>query len=78
MPAQRALCILAALQDGGQTLILEHELELPADFYIPVDDTSIPLGEIRPVSGAMDLRAVASIADHGILNADQGMQMGVD
>ena len=61
------------LKDGGVTPVLDHELEIPADFYTPVDDTSIPLGEVRPVSGAMDLRAVATIASHGIRDADQGM-----
>ena len=50
-----------------------QELELAADFYTPVDDTSIPTGEIRAVSGAMDLRAKATIADHGLTQADQGM-----
>jgi len=61
------------LKDGGATPVLDHEVELPADFYIPVDDTSIPLGEVRAVSGAMDLRAVATIREHGISHADQGI-----
>jgi len=34
---------------GGD--ILGHELMLAADHYTPVDDTSIPVGEIRPVAG---------------------------
>jgi len=60
-------------QDGGASTIFEHEIELAADFYTPVDDTSIPTGEIRAVSGAMDLRGKATIADHGLAQADQGM-----
>jgi aldose 1-epimerase len=35
--------------DSGS--ILEHTLELNADAYTPVDDTLIPTGEIRDVSG---------------------------
>jgi len=61
------------LKDGGASPVFSHELELAADFYTPVDDTSIPTGEIRAVSGAMDLRAKATIADHGLTQADQGM-----
>jgi aldose 1-epimerase len=61
------------LKDGGATPIVDHMFEMPADFYTPVDDTSIPTGEIKAVSGAMDLRLFQSIKDHGIGNADQGM-----
>ena len=61
------------LKDGGASPVFGHEIELAADFYTPVDDTSIPTGEIRAVSGAMDLRGKATISDHGLLQADQGM-----
>ena len=44
------------LADGGASSVLAHEIELAADFYTPVDDTSIPTGEVRALSGAMDLR----------------------
>jgi aldose 1-epimerase len=36
---------------AGHGDILAHELTLAADFYTPVDDTSIPTGEIRAVRG---------------------------
>ncbi|HEV2558161.1 MAG TPA: aldose epimerase family protein [Microvirga sp.] len=36
--------------DGGDT-ILDHTLELAADFYTPVDEDLIPTGEIRSVEG---------------------------
>jgi len=61
------------LKDGGASAVFGHDIEVAADFYTPVDDTSIPTGEIRAVSGAMDLRAKATIADHGLSKADQGM-----
>jgi len=35
--------------DGGET-ILDHTLEVAADFYTPVDDHLIPTGEIRSVA----------------------------
>ncbi|MGO8746471.1 MAG: aldose epimerase family protein [Thermoguttaceae bacterium] len=35
---------------GGET-ILDHELLINADRYLPVDATQIPLGEIKPVKG---------------------------
>ena len=60
------------LKDAGKSAVVDHELELAADFYTPVDDTSIPTGEIRPVAGAMDLRAKATIAAHGLADADNG------
>ncbi|CAE8593698.1 unnamed protein product [Polarella glacialis] len=60
------------LRDGGETDVLDHEIELAADFYVPVDETSIPTGEIRAVSGAMDLRTRGRIG-RAITEADNGM-----
>jgi len=62
------------LADGGQSPVLEHQLEIAADFYTPVDDTSIPTGEIRSVaaSSAMDLRKPERIG-RGIRYADNGI-----
>jgi aldose 1-epimerase len=37
------------LRDGGESSILDHELTLEADEYLPVDAQGIPTGEIRPV-----------------------------
>jgi len=39
------------LRDGGASSILEHELCLDADAYLPVDAQGIPTGELRPVRG---------------------------
>ena len=47
-------------------------MELAADFYTPVDATSIPTGEIRAVSGAMDLRQRGKVG-RAINQADNGM-----
>jgi aldose 1-epimerase len=60
------------LKDGGASPILGHSIELDADFYTPVDSNSIPLGEVRPVSGPMDLRKRVLIGQ-SIQEADNGM-----
>lgn len=39
------------LKDGGKTDIRSHIVRLDADAYTPVDDTLIPIGEIRSVEG---------------------------
>lgn len=62
------------LKDGGASRITDHEIEIAADFYTPVDETSIPTGEIKSLSSApaMDLRTPAPIAT-GLAQADNGM-----
>ncbi|CAK9025072.1 Galactose mutarotase (Aldose 1-epimerase) [Durusdinium trenchii] len=60
------------LADGGISSVLDHEISLFADFYTPVDDTSIPTGEVRAVTGAMDLRQSVKIGK-GIKEADNGL-----
>lgn len=63
------------LADGGKTPCTDHTITLEADLYTPVDDTSIPTGEIRHVeagSGAMDLRAPTRVGEK-LAAADQGM-----
>ncbi len=61
------------LADGGATDVLKHEIEMAADYYTPVDDTSIPTGEVRALSGApaMDLRQRGPFS-RAIREADQG------
>lgn len=39
------------LRDGGASPVLDHELTLEADEYLPVDSEEIPTGEILAVSG---------------------------
>ena len=62
------------LKDGGASDVLNHQIELAADFYLPVNAGSIPTGEVRPVSAApaMDLRGPRAIGEK-IAKADQGM-----
>jgi len=67
------------LADGGAGVqdVCNHEIQIYADFYTPVDETSIPTGEIRTVSGvnasgAMDLRQKKKIGAQ-IRRADNGL-----
>jgi aldose 1-epimerase len=48
---------------AGQGTILQHEIALAAEKFLPVDAYSIPTGEFRDVAGtAMDFRASTRIA----------------
>ncbi len=59
---------------GGE--ILDHVLTLNADRYLPVSETLIPTGELRPVSGTVfDFTKAARVGD-GINNEDQQIQFG--
>ena len=62
------------LKDGGASPVTEHEIEIAADFYTPVDGTSIPLGEIKALESVppMDLRKPVPIGT-GLARADNGM-----
>jgi aldose 1-epimerase len=47
---------------AGSGTILNHELQIQADAFTPIDETLIPTGEIRDVAGtAMDFRSSTSI-----------------
>jgi len=47
---------------AGQGNILDHILQIDADHYLPIDETSIPTGELRPVEGtAFDFRQAKPI-----------------
>lgn len=50
----------------GSDSILDHELMIAADHYLPVDDRLIPTGEIRPVEGTdFDFRDMRPIRREG-------------
>ncbi|MBW2413776.1 MAG: galactose mutarotase [Deltaproteobacteria bacterium] len=45
------------LRDGGTSPVLDHELQVNADAFTPVDARGIPTGELDPVEGtALDFR----------------------
>lgn len=55
----------------GSRGILDHVLTIPADRYTPVDETLIPTGELRDVTGtAFDFRAPRRIGD-GVRDASE-------
>jgi aldose 1-epimerase len=50
------------LADGGKGNVLGHRLTLNADEYLPVDESSIPTGELRHVKGTpMDFTQEAAL-----------------
>lgn len=49
--------------EGSARGALDHLLTIPAEHYLPTDETAIPTGEFRPVSGtAFDFRTPVPIA----------------
>jgi aldose 1-epimerase len=56
------------LRDAGRSDILGHELRIDADYFLPIDQSSIPTGEIRAVQGTpfdfTELTPIGSRLDH--------------
>lgn len=65
------------LKDGGATAILDHEMMINADRFTPVDETLIPTGELREVTGTpFDFRESTAIGAR-ISDDDSQLKMGL-
>ena len=63
--------------EGAGVTALEHTLVVHADSFTPMDETMIPTGEIRPVSGtAFDFRDAMRICDHVRDGRDTQIRLG--
>ena len=57
--------------EGSASGVMDHELTIFADQYLPTDDSAIPTGEMRPVDGtAFDFRTATTIGSR-IRDADE-------
>ena len=53
------------LSGMGSPSILDHQVTINADYYLPTDETSIPLGAPEKVENTpMDFRAIHAVNDH--------------
>ena len=65
------------LAGPGAETILNHELTLVSDFFTPVDETLIPTGELRQVSGTpFDFRKARKIGDALAVEGNKQLEIG--
>ena len=65
------------LRDGGATSILDHELQIAADYYVPVNAELIPVGQLAPVDQTpFDFRAAKPIGAEFDTPSSQMLQAG--
>jgi aldose 1-epimerase len=63
--------------EGSPVGAMGQVLEVPADTYLPVDETLIPTGEFRPVEGTpFDFRHARAIGDRVRAAADEQIRIG--
>jgi aldose 1-epimerase len=61
---------------AGRGSILDHELMIESDVFVPIDDESIPLGGVIPVDGSsFDFRSACPIGQH-INEPDEQLRNG--
>ena len=61
---------------AGSADILGHEMQLDATQFLPIDETLIPIGELRPVQGTpMDFTTSTAIGDR-IASDDEQLRCG--
>jgi len=60
------------LNGEGSDSVFNHQLQIAADHFLPVDDSQIPSGEIRAVSGgAFDFTSIRSIQEQFDIGDEQ-------
>lgn len=65
--------------NGVQSDVRDHQLQLLADAYLPVDETGIPYQELKAVEGtSFDFRQPKTIADDFLQDDDQRKVKGYD
>ncbi len=68
------------LSGNHKEKIYDHHLQLNCSYYLPVDDTQIPTGELRPVSEdpLFDFRGEGKVLRDSIMKIDGKGRPGID